>query len=70
MLWVPISVIASGVTAAQTAFALLKGRRPKPVDAWSVLRPRRYDGNLAVQMLTASGQGSGMTQPRETAVAV
>ena len=54
MLWVPISMLAAGLTAARTAFALSRGRRPERLAAWSVLRPRRYDSRLSSTVLEAS----------------
>jgi hypothetical protein len=54
MLWVPISVLAAGLTVARTAFSLARGRRPERLAAWSVLRPRRYDSRLSSAVLEAS----------------
>jgi hypothetical protein len=54
VVWVPISAIAAGVSLASAAISLLKRQRPVPVAAWSILRPRRFDGTLASQVLAAS----------------
>jgi predicted dehydrogenase/nucleoside-diphosphate-sugar epimerase len=54
MLWVPISVLAAGLTVARTAFSLARGQRPERLAAWSVLRPRRYDSRLSSTVLEAS----------------
>ena len=51
MLWVPISVVALGLTAARAASSLSRGRRPGGLAVWSILRPRRYDTRLAAEML-------------------
>jgi predicted dehydrogenase/nucleoside-diphosphate-sugar epimerase len=59
MLWVPISVLAAGLTVARTAFSLARGRRPERLDAWSVLRPRRYDSRLSSAVLEASRGDAG-----------
>jgi nucleoside-diphosphate-sugar epimerase len=48
MLWVPISFLALGLTAARTLLSLSRGRWPDRLAAWSVLRPRHYDSRLAV----------------------
>ena len=70
MIWVPISLIAGGLTGVHIALSASKGQRPTPKAAWSILRPRRYDGNLAAQVLTASEQGVTAAGSTETAVAV
>jgi predicted dehydrogenase/nucleoside-diphosphate-sugar epimerase len=62
MLWVPISVLAAGLTVARTAFSLARGRRPERLAAWSVLRPRRYDSRLASAVLEASGGDAGLVE--------
>jgi hypothetical protein len=59
MLWVPISLIAFGLTAVGAAVSIGRGRRPERVAAWSILRPRRYDARLSTAMLEATrGDGS------------
>jgi nucleoside-diphosphate-sugar epimerase len=60
MLWVPISVLAAGLTVARTALSLARGRRPERLAAWSVLRPRRYDSRLSSAVLEASGGDAGL----------
>jgi predicted dehydrogenase/nucleoside-diphosphate-sugar epimerase len=54
ILWVPISVVALGLTAARVAGSLCRGRWPDGLAVWSVLRSRRYDTRLAAQMLEAA----------------
>jgi predicted dehydrogenase/nucleoside-diphosphate-sugar epimerase len=51
--WVPISVLASGVTAARAGLALAHGRRPARLAAWSILRPRRYDARVSAALFAA-----------------
>jgi len=51
MIWVPISVLALGLTGARTLLSLARGRWPERLAAWSVLRPRRYDTRLAAAAL-------------------
>jgi nucleoside-diphosphate-sugar epimerase len=51
MLWVPISVLALGVTGAKALLSFARGRWPERLAAWSVLRPRRYDTRLAARTL-------------------
>jgi predicted dehydrogenase/nucleoside-diphosphate-sugar epimerase len=66
--WVPISVLAIGVSAARTLLALLHGRLPTRLDVWSVLRPRRYDARLASALLNASRHESFLQGRVATAV--
>ena len=54
MLWVPISLIALGITLARTALALGDGRPPERLAAWSILRPRHYDARLAESLVEAT----------------
>src|SRR5438046_3367567 len=42
MVWVPISVLAFGMTAARTLISLARGAWPERMAVWSILRPRRY----------------------------
>ena len=53
VVWVPISVMAFAVVAARASFALLRGRMPARLAAWSVLKPRRYDSHVASKVLAA-----------------
>ena len=53
MVWVPISAISFAVVAARTAQAVLRGRMPARLAAWSVLKPRRYDGQVAAKVLAS-----------------
>ena len=53
VVWVPISAIAFGITAARTAMSLANRRLPTRLAAWSVLRPRRYDARVAAEVLAA-----------------
>jgi nucleoside-diphosphate-sugar epimerase len=54
MVWVPISLIAFGLTAARTLLSLSSGRWPERLSAWAVLKPRRYRTGLAASMLGAA----------------
>jgi nucleoside-diphosphate-sugar epimerase len=54
--WVPISVMALGLTAVRAAASLARGRMPARLAAWSILRPRRYDARLATEVLEATGR--------------
>jgi predicted dehydrogenase/nucleoside-diphosphate-sugar epimerase len=60
--WVPISVIAVGISAARAAFALADGRLPERCASWSILRPRRYDSRLASVILDATRRDSAAPQ--------
>jgi len=60
--WIPISVISAGITAARVALALTEGRLPERCASWSILRPRRYDSRLAGLMLDATRRASAVPQ--------
>jgi nucleoside-diphosphate-sugar epimerase len=47
VLWAPIRPLAAAMWAARMAFGLARGSRPERLDAWSVLRPRRFDTRVA-----------------------
>jgi predicted dehydrogenase/nucleoside-diphosphate-sugar epimerase len=51
VVWVPISVLAGVMTLLLGTLSLLR-RGPRPPDAWSVLRPRRYDPSIAAGLFT------------------
>jgi predicted dehydrogenase/nucleoside-diphosphate-sugar epimerase len=55
ILWIPISVISLGVVTARTVLSVVHGRLPERFAAWSILRPRHYDANLAATVLEAAG---------------
>ena len=69
MLWVPIGVVAAGLSAAQAGLSILHGRWPSYQSAWSILRPRRFDSNLSCQLLTVATGSSGAEEPRAAAAA-
>jgi predicted dehydrogenase/nucleoside-diphosphate-sugar epimerase len=54
ILWLPISVLSSGVMAARTVLSLGRGRLPEKLAVWSILRPRRYDARVAAAVLEAA----------------
>ena len=56
MIWVPISVLAAGLTSARALLSLARGRWPERLAAWSVLRPRCYDTRLAAATLGVATQ--------------
>jgi predicted dehydrogenase/nucleoside-diphosphate-sugar epimerase len=68
MIWMPISAIAFGLTAARTVLSVARGRRPEPLAAWAVLRPRRYDTRVAAAMLGRAREGPPVRQAAEAAV--
>ena len=53
VVWVPISAISLALVTARTAQAFLSGRMPARLAAWSILKPRRYDSQLAAKVLSA-----------------
>ena len=54
VVFVPISVIATGLTTARVLLSLARGRLPERLAAWSILRPRRYDARQADTLLAAT----------------
>jgi hypothetical protein len=67
IVFVPISVVASGLTTARLLFSLARGRWPARLAAWSILRPRRYDARHAETVLAAARDTLGV---RATDIAV
>jgi predicted dehydrogenase/nucleoside-diphosphate-sugar epimerase len=51
MVWMPISMMAIGVTAARTCLALTHGQLPSRLAAWSILRSRQFDDRLTRTLL-------------------
>jgi predicted dehydrogenase/nucleoside-diphosphate-sugar epimerase len=62
MLWFPISLVALGLAAARAGMSLSRGRLPDRLAAWSILRPRRYDAQLASAVLEATRRDAGRRQ--------
>ena len=56
LVWVPISLVASGLATARRVLALARLQRPEPLAAWAILRPRRYETALATSSLLAAEQ--------------
>jgi predicted dehydrogenase/nucleoside-diphosphate-sugar epimerase len=50
VVWVPISVVAAGLTAVRTLLSLGRLRLPARLSVWSILRPRRYDATRAAEI--------------------
>lgn len=60
MCWVPIPALAAAISSARTALALLTTRRlPERLDAWALLRPRRFRLEIADALLTAANRDAG-----------
>jgi nucleoside-diphosphate-sugar epimerase len=55
MVWVPISLLAAGLSIARLVTSLAARRLPERLAVWSVLRPRRYDTSLSEALLVAAG---------------
>ena len=53
IVWVPISTISLAIVTARALRSVLSGRWPQRLAAWSILRPRRYDGRLAAKVLAS-----------------
>jgi predicted dehydrogenase/nucleoside-diphosphate-sugar epimerase len=59
VVWVPISVLAGGITMARTALSLTKGRLPDRLDAWSILRPQMMDARSSRALFEAMNREHG-----------
>ena len=59
--WVPISLVAAGISAARAAYAFAQGRLPERCASFAILRPRHYDSRLAASILGAA-RASGVAQ--------
>ena len=68
ILWVPISFVALGLTAARALLSLGRGRLPDGLAAWSILRPRRYDTRLAAAMFEAARQDARVPQATDVGI--
>ena len=56
MLWVPISLLAGALVMARAIVGLARRERGRPLAAWAILRPRRYDAALAAKVLAAAAE--------------
>jgi predicted dehydrogenase/nucleoside-diphosphate-sugar epimerase len=68
MIWMPISAIAFGLTAARTFLSFARGRRPEPLAAWAILRPRRYDTRVAAAVLGTAREYPPVGQTADAAL--
>jgi predicted dehydrogenase/nucleoside-diphosphate-sugar epimerase len=57
IVWMPISMMATAISAARTGLALAHGQLPSRLAAWSILRCRRFDDRLARALLDAIDVG-------------
>lgn len=69
VVWVPISVLAAGLSAARVLTAILRRERLPPLAAWSILRPRRYDTAVAHTVITAARDDQRVAQPARRTIA-
>jgi predicted dehydrogenase/nucleoside-diphosphate-sugar epimerase len=51
LIWVPVPLLASGLTLARVALGLARLQRPQRLRVWAVLRHRRYDPALSARAL-------------------
>jgi predicted dehydrogenase/nucleoside-diphosphate-sugar epimerase len=58
MMWTPISLLAGAMMAARFVMALVRRERGRPLAAWSILRPRRYDSTVSATVLTAAREAA------------
>ncbi len=69
VLWVPISALAGAVMVSRLVAALARREWPRPLAVWSVLRPRRYDPEVATRLLAAACEDTPRAKPAFRAVA-
>lgn len=70
ILWVPISIVALGLTVARTLLSLGRARLPERLKVWSTLQPRRYDTRVAAAMFDALQQDARVPQASDETVHV
>jgi predicted dehydrogenase/nucleoside-diphosphate-sugar epimerase len=63
VLWVPISLLAGALAATRLVATLARGARSRPLAAWSILRPRRYETAVAARVLAAASEDSRPAKP-------
>lgn len=64
VVWTPIPLLVGAMHAVRTFLALLRRRRPAPLAAWAILRPRRFRTVLAERvLLAAAAPGGGAAAP-------
>jgi len=68
VLWVPISLLAGALSVVGLIGRLARRGRGRPVAAWSVLRPRRYDPAVAAGALAAAAEESRSAKPEPRAI--
>lgn len=61
--WVPIRLLAGGVTSLSRALALARRSPASQLSIWSVLRPRRFDSSLSARVLSAAQRQASSAQP-------
>jgi predicted dehydrogenase/nucleoside-diphosphate-sugar epimerase len=54
VIWAPITLVAGAVVAIRRVVALTRREPGRPLSAWSVLRPRRYDPAVSAVVLAAA----------------
>ena len=52
--WIPVWMLAAGVTFAKRIIGTLTGKRGERLDVWGVLRPRRFDPTISERVLAAA----------------
>jgi predicted dehydrogenase/nucleoside-diphosphate-sugar epimerase len=70
VIWVPITLLAGAIMVARLGAALARRERARPLAAWSILRPRRYDPAVATAVLAAASEEMpAATMPSRTRAA-
>ena len=69
MIWMPISLLALGVSTLRVLGSLVHGRLPERLAVWSILRPRGYDTAVSRALLEAAlpaNAGSHRNRPLQS----
>ena len=56
--WVPIPLLAAGVTSLSRTLALARRSSSQQLSVWGVLRPRRFDATVSARVLAAAQQAA------------
>ena len=63
LVWIPISVVALGLSAVRVLLSLCHFRWPARLETWSILRPRRYDPILTAAILERARSSAAAAGP-------
>ena len=68
IVWVPITVMAGALFVARFGASLCRGRLPASLAVWSILRPRRYNVQLAAKVFDAARREADVLDQEDVAM--